>query len=368
MTKNKVLIIFHKPLSQLDGQTKYVLNLIDSVKSHCELEIPSEEFYRTTHMEKRNWLLRTSLVNFYLIYWLIVNNKNIKNNFSICIIEDRYCLFPARLLSLHKNLRIITRISDWGKDYTDTLAKKSITQSFAINFLNIFYEHYVVNYSFASIVPSLAVKSKMRKNYNKHILLFTHFLNIDAEKKEIKSGDFRFRDKDHDIYVVLIGNYDYKPNEDSANFVVQTLAPMMKLVDTKIKFLIVGNGSEERYGRFNSDNLLSLGQIENLDSVYTLCQIGINPSLTPGGTSIKNIEYLLHGLRVISTEESATGVMENALMKVGEREEFPELIAKTSEELRNVNFEKNLEVLEELQGYYSITENKKKIAEFLDSL
>ena len=299
MKGKNVLLLFHKPLDQVDGQTKYLKELIDVVSSNYKVVIPSEKFYTSFKWQNRNWLLRTFLVNIYLIKWVIKNRVYIEKNFFICIIEDRYSLIPTFILIKLTKLKLISRLSDWGEGYSASLTFKQKYWAYPLSILEILYKRFVLNLSTGAIVPSEYVFLLLQEEFHGKIFNFPHPYSPVPYKLSTNNFKPSFKDDAHDIYCALIGNFNYAPNEDSANFLLKDLALKINKVDDKIKILIIGNGSAEKFSNFNSDNIKILGLLENLSEIYQHCQIGINPSQTLGGTSIKNIEYLTNGLIVI---------------------------------------------------------------------
>ena len=121
MEKNGIiLLIFHKPLSQIDGQVKYISQLIQALSKKYEVIEPSEGFFRITARFDSGWLVRTFFVNLYLILWVILHLNFIRNKTKLAIMEDRYVIIPSLLIkSLGVNL--ISSVSDWGEDYSKSL-------------------------------------------------------------------------------------------------------------------------------------------------------------------------------------------------------------------------------------------------------
>jgi hypothetical protein len=368
MKEKTFLFIFHKPLDQVDGQTRYIKELIDVISSTYTITIPSELFYSNSKWKNRNWILRTTLINLYLIKWIFSNRRSLKKKFDICIVEDRYTLFPAFLIILLSKVKLISRLSDWGKRYVDSLNLNGTIPKYIVNLLDHIYAGFVLRYSFAIIVPSDYTFVLVKEKFNGMILNFPLPFSPNILKESDKLNRIEVHDNEHDIYCVLVGNFNYRPNEDSANFIVKELAPEVKKRDKRIKFLLVGICSKEKFSQFDCENTLAVGVLDNLHDFYKQCQIGINPSQTVGGTSIKNIEYLTNGLLVVSTEEAAAGVIKSSHLFMEKREGFLELILDLANKIRsgkNITDEKETE---RIKKYYSKKEIKKNTLAFLDEI
>ena len=368
MKEKKFLFIFHKPLDQIDGQTRYIKELIDVISSTYTITIPSELFYSNSKWKNRNWTFRTILINLYLIKWILSNRRNLSAKFDFCIIEDRYTLFPAFLILVLSKIRLVSRLSDWGKKYVDSLNLNGKTPNYLINVLDYIYAGFVLKYSIAIIVPSDYTYNLVKEKFSGVILNFPFPYSPNILKESDKSNVIEVNDNKHDVYCALVANFNYLPNEDSANFVVNALAPKIKTRDDRIKFLLVGFGSKEKFSKFNCENVLAIGVQDNLYEFYKQCQIGINPSQTVGGTSIKNIEYLTNGLFVVSTEEAAAGVIQSSNMFIEKREGFLELILDLADKIRNEKIISQKEEVDRVKKYYSKAEIKEATLKFLDSL
>lgn len=367
-SKENFLLIFHKPLDQIDGQTKYLKELIEIVSNDYNIIIPSEYFFSNYKWRYSNWLIRTSLVNIYIIIWIFKFRKDLKAHFSICMMEDRYCLIPALMATKFSKMKFLSKVSDWGIMYTRSLSRSGKISNFIILTIDLFYKNLVLRASCAVIVPSDYVYHLLEVEFKGKIFMFPHPYSQSLTNIHDGINESDFIDSSHDIYCVLIGNFNYAPNENSAYFIINDLAPKVKLKDRSIKFLLIGVGSKEKFSRFNTDNLLALGVIQNLSEIYKNCQIGINPSQTYGGTSIKNIEYLTNGLLVVSTREASEGVIKSSNMFIGERKEFLNMIISIAADIRDDKIKLSEMEVERIKKYYSKSEIKQKTLDFFKTL
>lgn len=363
--KTQILFIFHKPLNQVDGQTKYVKQLLNALEISYTIVIPSENFFKHFNTFKINWLIRTTFVNIYLMIWIFKNLNKIRRNFRMCISEDRYVLIPFFFLKVLTRIKLISRISDWGERYADSLSFNRSVDKIIIMYLDFFYRSFTLKFSSGIIVPSEYMWLEIKEIYDYPILIFLHPYSNDSDNSNDEDINLEFRDIEHDIYCVLVGNFNYKPNNDSAMFVLNELSQKIFELDNKIKIILVGVGSIERYSSYYAPNVQIIGEVSNLKSVFDKCQIGLNPSLTPGGTSIKNIDYLVNGLIVIATSEAAVGTVTTSNMIIGKRDEFPNLVAGVSNMIRGNKLKGRAEEIKRIQLYYSKELMMEKVHDFL---
>ena len=102
--------------------------------------------------------------------------------------------------------------------------------------------------------------------------------------------------------------------------------------------------------------------------MYSRCQIGINLTKVPGGTSIKNIEYLTNGLYVIGTPQSSIGIVESENFIISSREDFSETILNVANLVRSKGIKKLAREAERVREYYSFERNAEKLVEFVSKI
>ncbi|MDG7044888.1 MAG: glycosyltransferase [Nitrososphaerota archaeon] len=363
MGKPIIILLDHKPLSQKDGQANYVSSIIKGLSARYNVIAPSELLFRKTGIKNLGWVTRTSIVNAFLAFWLLRNINLIKYKTKFIIVEDRYVFLPFMLSIILFRNKILSRVSDWGGKYASQINFNLSILSYIFIFYGKLYESLTVKFSKGIIAPSEFVKQQIIKR-NKNAVVFSYI--YEPRENNIKGMNFGFLDDEHDIYCTLVGNYDYEPNADAANFIL-SLATNIEISDRGIKFIIAGHRSKERYGHSAKRNLQILGFVEDLEEVYKKCHIGLNPSTTLGGTSIKNIEYLVNGLFVITTPEAAEGIIESNRIRIVRREDFVQEIIGLANKLRaEPNFDKN--EIKRIRQYYSFSKNSTELLKFLEAI
>jgi len=111
-------------------------------------------------------------------------------------------------------------------------------------------------------------------------------------------------DIEADIVALFVGT-DYGPNREAARAVLDMAAEVSgRGLDAH--FLVVGSvGDSLSDGR---ENVTTPGFVSDLDPHYAAADVALNPIQSGSGTNIKAIEYLAHGLPVVTTEFGARGL------------------------------------------------------------
>jgi glycosyltransferase involved in cell wall biosynthesis len=361
--KQIILLIFHKPLRRLDGQVKYISQLIKALSSKYDVVVPSEGFFKRTARFDSAWIIRTFLVNMYMIGWITFHLNSIRNENKVAIMEDRYVIIPSFILKF-LGVSLISIISDWGDDYSKSIDLGGGNwQKLFLKYSKL-YEMFVKKYSHGIIAPSENIKEKLEKECKCPVIVFPFCIDTKRLNPQPEC-DSNFTDDIHDIYCLLVGNFTYSANIESVRFILNNVAIKVLERDKRIKFVLVGQNSDLEFKRSNNENVTALGAVSDLECVYRKCQIGINPTNVPGGTSIKNIEYLANGLYVIGTQQSSLGVVESENFIVSAREEFSEAILKVASLLRYEGIGKLTREKERIREYYSFERNADKLVEFV---
>jgi hypothetical protein len=111
----------------------------------------------------------------------------------------------------------------------------------------------------------------------------------------------------HDIEadtVALFVGTDYGPNREAAKEICQMAGDATdRRLD--IHFLVVGSVCQSLSE--SPDNVTLAGFVPDLAPWYDAADIGLNPICSGSGTNIKLLEYLAHGLTVVTTDFGARG-------------------------------------------------------------
>jgi glycosyltransferase involved in cell wall biosynthesis len=108
----------------------------------------------------------------------------------------------------------------------------------------------------------------------------------------------------------FIGNMDYFPNRDALHFTCSEILPRFRsLSGLSPVFEVAGRGSSRCQKEFHTEeNLLWLGEIDDLTPCYQRADVVLVPLRTGGGTRIKILEALSRSKPVVSTTVGAEGL------------------------------------------------------------
>lgn len=365
--QNTIILLFHKTLSKTDGQVNYVKTLISALQPEYKIFLPSEELFSQYSLNNKSWVLRVLLLNFLLSRYLIKNRVELKQGLKYVIIEDRYLPFPAYLSRLFLKKPMIYRVSDWGIEYAKSLR-------FSIPLLKPLYVAFSYQYQIsvkrhanAVIIPSEHLINGIYPHMAGKVAVFPYVPILPSPVPSSEWGELDEVNLKNTVNCIFLGNFNYKPNIDAARFIIQKIAPSILNIDADVLFLIVGPKGDEIFTKKPIPNVLCTGFIEDVTSLLKKCHIGLNLSIARGGTSIKNIDYIVNGLFVISTPEAAEGVIRSDMLTIVKQDNFSEAIVSIVKQIRkDYSVEKN--EVERVRNYYSFERNRKKIIDFLKTI
>ena len=105
---------------------------------------------------------------------------------------------------------------------------------------------------------------------------------------------------------LLVGNFSYPPNREGLDFLLDEVMPRVWAEAPQLRLTVAGHGYEAPAG---ADPRLSvLGFVDSLDDLYARAACALVPLLSGGGSPVKFIEALAHGLPVVATPRGAAGV------------------------------------------------------------
>lgn len=109
-----------------------------------------------------------------------------------------------------------------------------------------------------------------------------------------------------DIDLLLVGNYNYFPNRDAAEWMVQSVLP---LLPSGLRFLVAGACPADLRRRLERDPRVTVtGRVADLAPLYARAKLALAPLRAGGGSRIKILEAAAHGLPVVSTALGAAGL------------------------------------------------------------
>jgi len=106
------------------------------------------------------------------------------------------------------------------------------------------------------------------------------------------------------ITVIFHGAWNYPPNRQAFQAIVNHIAPEVAKRDRRVQFLLAGTGLP----KFRKDNVISLGYVESLSSFLSVADIALVPILEGTGVRMKMFDYMGAGLPIIATAKSIEGI------------------------------------------------------------
>ncbi len=123
--------------------------------------------------------------------------------------------------------------------------------------------------------------------------------------------------------VIFLGSFRYPPNVQAFQFLREMVRSSFPFRPDGPQFVVAGFDSEG-YADVTIPNLTVVGSVSDLDGLLEACDVAVAPMDVQGGTSLKMIDYVLHGLRVVATPEATAGVAASPLIHTVARERFVE--------------------------------------------
>jgi polysaccharide biosynthesis protein PslH len=106
--------------------------------------------------------------------------------------------------------------------------------------------------------------------------------------------------------VIFVATFTYEPNRVGLRFLVDEVLPRVWAELPDAKLTVVGRGLQQPPS--DDSRVEVLGFVDDLRGVYERARCAVVPLLQGGGTPLKLLEALAHGLPVITTPRAASGL------------------------------------------------------------
>lgn len=112
-------------------------------------------------------------------------------------------------------------------------------------------------------------------------------------------------------WLYFLGALDYRPNQQAVRYIVDEIQPRLKKSGIPHEILIAGKGLSESLQQqiTYTNNIHSMGFVEDLELFINACDIMLNPVLGGGGIKTKAVEALSYNKTVISSVSGAAGLI-----------------------------------------------------------
>lgn len=267
------------------------------------------------------------------IRWLlsILRGKHLTSpQDTILLVEDVYSAPIPILVSKLKGYKMIFRAADFGAEYSKTLFEKHKIDSVIYSIFRSLLERLIIKNSSVIICPSSNVKNAIIRKFPESkckLELFPYIRNsIDRNRGDNKSETTNPRDILGKVVLLFLGDFRYPPNQDAGIFLIKDVVPKLDDRLGKRYVMLIAGANSDRLSDWSSPNVKVLGPVEDLDVLMSGVHIGLAPMKTVGGLSMKVVDYLTHGLRVVATPEAASGIEYNDQMKLARLKDFAETV------------------------------------------
>jgi polysaccharide biosynthesis protein PslH len=101
-----------------------------------------------------------------------------------------------------------------------------------------------------------------------------------------------------------VADFTYAPNREGLEFLVGEVMPQVWRVEPRLRLLVAGRAAPHGW----DERVELLGFVEDLDPLYERAACALVPLLSGGGSPLKFIDGLAHGVPVVATPRAAAGV------------------------------------------------------------
>ena len=340
---------------RFNGTSVYDNELLQMLESEFNLDFVEPDFglkdqNRTSDLNFKSFISLLFRVYIKQLKWSFVNLKgrgHIKTEKIVMLVEDVYSSPLPLIISNVFDIKFIYRAADFGKAYYNTLSIKNKIFKLFYPLARRVLEHFVLRKATIIICPSQRTKEDIILKYNNlesKVIVLPYVKkgkNFFVDTKSVK-------DVVSKVNIVLLGDYRYPPNQQAAKFVLDNVVYKLKSEQDSFNFYIVGPASNLML-KSSHQSVKILGPLKDLDDLLLRSHIGLAPTTTVGGLSMKIVDYLVNGLRVIATQEASAGIVLNSQLKVVPLTDFSNAIdAEISDLLQNgFNRYVSQEVIEE---------------------
>jgi glycosyltransferase involved in cell wall biosynthesis len=132
---------------------------------------------------------------------------------------------------------------------------------------------------------------------------------------------------DYPKVVSYFGNFNNISTKQAYKIIIDEIAPRLLRKDPQIKIAVIGKGLTK--GTPPVENMVIVGEVNNIEKYIQVSDVVIVPLVSGGGTRYKILEALGCGIPVLSTPKGKEGLdlkREDGVI-LSDIEEFPEKIA-----------------------------------------
>jgi len=133
--------------------------------------------------------------------------------------------------------------------------------------------------------------------------LFLHPFGID-----ISNLPFYGYKPPQDISLYHIGAMDWLPNQESVDWLLEQVMPVLRKELPQLKLYLAGRNMPDRYFQLNMENVTVLGEVPDARAFERDKSILVVPLLSGGGVRIKIFQAMAMGKMIITTAVGVEGI------------------------------------------------------------
>ena len=159
---------------------------------------------------------------------------------------------------------------------------------------------------FDQVIVNSLQELKILNSYipTEKLILIPHLLDSEINTKSIVP--YSHREFNYDLLFVGTGR---SPNLRGMNFFLENVFPKIVAQKPNVTLALVGSIEEViTIPTQFSDNIITLGYVENLSTIYLHTKVNICPLLKGAGTKVKLQEALAYALPIVTTTVGASGL------------------------------------------------------------
>ena len=219
-----------------------------------------------------------------------------------------YVEYAALAIQLKKyfNLKIFIDIHDLGCQGRLVINDIEYLQKLKFNYkLNLIKEGNLLN-KFDRVIVNSQTEKDILSSYvaGEKLILIPHLLEETVDL--INITPYNQRKFDYDLLFVGTGR---SPNVNAINFFLREIFPIIVKQEPNVTFALVGSIDKViEIPNQLAKNIINLGYVKDLASIYLCTKINICPLLKGAGTKVKLQEALAYALPIVTTTIGASGL------------------------------------------------------------
>ncbi|MDR1898326.1 MAG: glycosyltransferase family 4 protein [Prevotellaceae bacterium] len=309
--KNGFSLVNYRLLTKAINGVEIDLISIDKENKESEQMLKKESSsLKNIFVVKKSETKFGKLVNLISVYFWgrpLIKNQYLHRIFMQLLKKNNYDLIYACPLTMISELAYIKNLPPIFLNAIDSYSmlcesfyekEKNIKNKLKIHLYKAYEKKLLEQASCVNFVSSVDAK---------HIGKFSNHQNIQNITLGIDTSMF-FQNptvEKESGSLLFSGNFEYKPNADTAKYIAEKLFPVINTNGLNTKLYIVGRNPPQF--KTNS-NIFITGFVENIAEWYNRCEVFICPLLYGAGIKNKVLEAMACGIPVISSSVGISGI------------------------------------------------------------